>query len=356
MPTNKNAMFRYKVLDRLLSDRNHDYTMDDLTEIVSERLFHEYGAGSISRRTIEKDIQFLEYEYDADIERIAGTRLNYENNRNYGVKFYRYADRDFSIFRKELADDDAQLISGMLSMVGQIKGLPNFDKLKNLMLGFGVGDEGKRIISIGENLIADYKVFEQLFTTIVNKQVVEIKYHPFGKEEITFRLSPYQLKEYNRRWYLIAAEQGHKEVINLGLDRIKDVKPMTSQKYSPYEGDIDEWFEDIVGVTNIQDKKVEHILFWVGDYSMEYVETKPIHESQKHYKGEREEELRRSYPEMKGGAFFSIDCKENYELIRELMAFGANLIVLSPSNIRQTIKKQIQKMQSAYEIFDNCEH
>lgn len=31
-------MTRYKILDELLSDRYHDYTLDDLTNIVNYRL------------------------------------------------------------------------------------------------------------------------------------------------------------------------------------------------------------------------------------------------------------------------------------------------------------------------------
>ena len=38
MPVNKNAMTRYKILDELLSSRYHNYSLDDLTEEVSNRL------------------------------------------------------------------------------------------------------------------------------------------------------------------------------------------------------------------------------------------------------------------------------------------------------------------------------
>lgn len=37
MPANKNAMTRYKILDELLSNRYHNYSLDDLTEEVSNR-------------------------------------------------------------------------------------------------------------------------------------------------------------------------------------------------------------------------------------------------------------------------------------------------------------------------------
>lgn len=49
------------------------------------------------------------------------------------------------------------------------------------------------------------------------------------------------------------------------------------------------------------------------------------------------------------GAFFSIDCVENYELIRELITFGADLVVLSPDEIRSQIIERIQAMSRRYQ-------
>ena len=39
MPNTKNAMLRYQILDRLLSDRRHNYSLDDLTEVVSDEIY-----------------------------------------------------------------------------------------------------------------------------------------------------------------------------------------------------------------------------------------------------------------------------------------------------------------------------
>ncbi len=38
MPQTKNAMFRYKVLDRLLKDKYHNYSLNDLTEEVCDAM------------------------------------------------------------------------------------------------------------------------------------------------------------------------------------------------------------------------------------------------------------------------------------------------------------------------------
>ncbi|MDY4873940.1 MAG: hypothetical protein SO133_03670 [Alloprevotella sp.] len=56
-------MTRYKILDELLSSRYHNYSLDDLTEEVSKRLADMYpDTNGVVRRTIEKDINYLEYD------------------------------------------------------------------------------------------------------------------------------------------------------------------------------------------------------------------------------------------------------------------------------------------------------
>lgn len=72
MPVNKNAMTRFKILDKLLSSRYHIYSLDGLTEEVNKRLAEMHPSGKENgRRTIEKDIFYLEYEgpFLVEIER-----------------------------------------------------------------------------------------------------------------------------------------------------------------------------------------------------------------------------------------------------------------------------------------------
>ena len=124
--------------------------------------------------------------------------------------------------------------------------------------------------------------------------------------------------------------------------------PLPVRKYIPYDGDLNERFEDIIGVTLYEDRPVQTIVFWVSDYSKDYVATKPLHESQRNIRNEREEELRQQYPKLEGGRFFSIECIENYELIRELTSFGKDLLVLSPTDIQQKVRDYIASQFQAY--------
>lgn len=61
------------------------------------------------------------------------------------------------------------------------------------------------------------------------------------------------------------------------------------------------------------------------------------------------DKFRQTFPMLRGGHFFSIECKENYELIRELTSFGKEVVVLSPIYIRDKIGKWIDGLKISYE-------
>lgn len=146
----------------------------------------------------------------------------------------------------------------------------------------------------------------------------------------------------------MVAEDNSKHILLFAIDRINKVEPIPEKKCYACPEDLNERFLDIVGVTRYEGHPIEHILFWVSDISVDYVITKPIHGSQILYKGEEERKLRNKFPNLIGGAFFSIECVCNYELIRELCSYGKELLVLSPSNIQEVVCTRIREMIESY--------
>jgi predicted DNA-binding transcriptional regulator YafY len=190
----------------------------------------------------------------------------------------------------------------------------------------------------------------QLFGLIRSHTVIQLRYHVFGRnEERTIAVSPYLLKEYNRRWFLLAAPTDSEKVLTFALDRIVTVDEAAGLPYHPAPADFTERYEDIIGVTYYEDRPVERITFWVSDLSKDYVITKPLHDSMRLLRGAEGEALQRRYPNLPpDGIFCTIDCIENYELIRELAMFGAELIVLSPASIAGKVLRAAQDMVEAY--------
>lgn len=134
-------MTRYKILDELLSNRYHNYSLNDLTEEVNRRLAEFYPDGDgVVRRTIEKDIYYLEYEgpFMVEIERYSVPCYDKEKQKSNLKQCLRYANPSFSIFKKEMTSDEEYLLREALSLLGQFDGLPNLDALEGLRLGLGI--------------------------------------------------------------------------------------------------------------------------------------------------------------------------------------------------------------------------
>jgi len=354
MPINKNAIIRYKILDELLSSRYHNYSLDDLTEEVNNRFAEIHPKrDKLGRRTIEKDIHFLENEdpFWVEIERYSIDAYDYNKQKTYCKRCLRYANPSFSIFKKDLSSDEKYLLRELLSMLGRFDGLPMMEGLERLRLSLGGKAQHQPIISFTKNPLENTNYMGVLFTAITQKQTIEIHYGSFieNKKEALYHVYPYLLKEYAGRWYLYAGRVENDKIKCFPLDRIIEVILTPSIKYKDYNGDINEIFEDIIGVTYYyEDTIVHNILFWVSDYSKNYVLTKPLHESQRTLNKKTCDELHEQYPTLQGGQFFRIDCRKNYELIRELCSFGQHLLVLEPSCIQDEIFERIKTINEEY--------
>lgn len=72
MSSNKNALIRYKTLDKCLKNKYKQYTLEDLIDQCSEALFELEGKESfVSKRTVQLDLQNMRSEkfgYEAPIE------------------------------------------------------------------------------------------------------------------------------------------------------------------------------------------------------------------------------------------------------------------------------------------------
>ncbi len=108
MPVNKNALIRYKTIDRCLRNKYRRWTLDDLVEACSDALYEMEGiTRGVSMRTVQADIHMMRSDklgYNAPIE-------------VYDNKFYRYEDPDYSINDTPIAEDTYELVLKAVRMI-----------------------------------------------------------------------------------------------------------------------------------------------------------------------------------------------------------------------------------------------
>lgn len=350
MPSNKNALTRIVLLDKLLSDRYHAYSIQDMTDYL-ERELPKYGQKSgVSKRCVEKDLEYLEYSFPIliEFERYMIDAHSIITDKPYKKRCIRYADPTFSIFKGKLTEEEKGILTTALSTIGSFDGLDGFGWLDDLNKRLGLINQ-RPIIQMSKNLLENRTLMAESFSAIQAQAVIRIQYKLFNTSEVKkVVVSPYLLKEYNQRWYLIGAADDTGRILNFALDRIESINILPGYEFRLPPDDLSDKFEDIIGISYYEGAEVYKILFWASDNSAPYIETKPLHGSQINIKGEMGAAIRKQFKTPPNGALFSIDCMENYELIRELCSFGGDLKVLSPEPIVKAIKNRISSMSKIY--------
>lgn len=350
MPSNKNALTRIVLLDKLLADRYHAYSIQDMTLYLERELPHYGKTGGVSKRCVEKDIEYLEFDFPIpiELERYTVDACCAATDRIYKKRCLRYSDPTFSIFKGKLTAEEKGILTTALSTIGSFDGLDGFGWLDDLSKRLGLVEQQPAVM-MSKNLLENKTLMAEAFAAIQAHAVVELQYKRFDASRVCeVVVSPYMLKEYNRRWYLIGAAYDTGRVLNFALDRIVSITVLPGYEYRQAPADLLERYEDIIGVTYYEGAQLHKIVFWVSDKSAPYVDTKPLHGSQIRYKGEREAALRQQYQAPPQGALFSIACMQNYELIRELCSYGGELKVLSPQPIIDAVTRRIKEMATLY--------
>lgn len=338
MPTNKNAFFRLIILDRLLSESViHRYTMDDLTKKCNDEL-KEDGQSQVTRRCIEKDIEFIEKRF-GEIKRVS-------LGRNKVISYANLAD---SFFNKKISTSERKILQAVSRTFGKMDGIENFEVLNQLK--DSSSDQEQPIIIFEKNEdLSGRDLLPNLFKLIESKTTIELKYHRIkdNQKRNKKQIFPHVLKQCKGRWFLLGTTVDTKEMMCYSMDQIEDIKPLTKE-YEPYNGRWDEYFESVIGVTRKVDDIPQDIIFWASQNECAYLDGKPVHSSMTPLK-KRDAELRRKYRLPDGGKIFSINCIVNFELKREMASKFGERIVLEPQSLRKEIINDLKTMLTRYRM------
>lgn len=350
MPANKNAYIRYKALDECFRDWNVRYTWEKLQAYV-ERALKKEDIQQVSISTLRADVKFM-------MSRAGGEAPIVTLHDGHEV-YMRYSDPNYSILRQEITPKEMKQLAETVEMLSRFKGLPNYEwlteTLTELKVRFGLEGTAKDSVVFAHNdRLVGLEWFEPLFEAINKRQVVEVKYHRFGKKERVRVIHPYQLRQYNNRWYLVGKEERQEarhRLVVLPIDRMSDVKT-TDEAYRPESSyQIERHFKHNVGVSVLPEGVVERIRVKAWSYAVDYLMTKPLHETQRVF-----DETPPQAPPLEGAGsgcaekpykIFQWELLVNEELIQQLLVYADQLEVIEPLSLREKIRKRAQ------DIIDN---
>lgn len=307
---NGERRLRCAVLDLCFRDESKIFFMNDLIEAVNKMLKSK-DMTPVSKRTIQNDIAYM--------KKPQGGGILLREDMHGGVSgrevIYRYVDTSFSIQKKVkvLSGKATKQLRNTIEMLWQFKGLPNYKDLEQVLVWlkvrFNMDGMSEGAVKFAQNpYLKGLDLFGDLLDMVMGKWKIDIMYAPFGRKKRKRTVHPYQLRQWNYRWFLIAREEEklpRLPYVVIPLDRIEDIIRIYPEGFIPKgddDFDFDEYFENIVGVSMQTWSKEEgypHPVPLVAKVyypNASYIFTKPIHWSQTvlfdslHPKEEKKEE------------------------------------------------------------------
>lgn len=297
--------------------------------VTLKEILRDPQIDDISKRTLQINLKELQEKYGAVFE---------EQKYRGKKRLWRYKDPDFSIMKQ--TSTDVEIIRKAIDNLSIFKGDPRYDMLRFYLMSLENGvSEVISFMSFDNSIdVVGLKYVEVILDAITHRYPLRMTYKPFGKQEFEVNIHPYHLRQYNRRWFVFCSVEEKKEVFNYPLDRIESLVHL-SKPFIDTDINFDEFFDDIVGVTNYKNNKLEEVLLKVDNKSIDYIRTKPIHQSQKELKERNTDKY----------SYIQLNVKVNTELKMLLFSYSDAIEVLKPKWLRNTFKERIMRMCSLYE-------
>lgn len=322
--SNKQRILKIKDIFFKETDENQELSFEDLVK----RLTEEYGKDyEVSIKAIKDDIKILR-EYDTYL---------IENKNKYGKKMYSQQDRLFEI--NELRTlIDAISSAGSIStgdkerLIGKIRQLTSENLAQAL---FNQIYSEMKIINEDNTFRIN---LDKIHVAIQNKNKINFKYgrydinKNFKLNEKIYAVDPYGLVWDNGFYYLVGYDENKEKIINFRIDRIRNVI-IKDEKYEEnlefkLSTHLNSCFNMYPGdIKSIEMKFHKHLINAIIDKFGINVDIKEVEED-----------------------YFILYTRAaiNTGLVRWILNWGSDAMVLKPNSLVEEVKKEIKKMHEMY--------
>lgn len=178
---------------------------------------------------------------------------------------------------------------------------------------------------------------ERFLTDIISAmrdfRVIRLCYQSFRHPEpFCFNVRPYCVKYFKQRWYLLGDSDLGLRIYS--LDRFVDMEELEEHFEIPKGFDAEEYFGNYFGV--IIGEEPEDVKIRVVPDQVKYFRTLPMHGSQ------------RETVQEDGSSVLSYHIAPTLDFVQEILSHGADVEVLEPAELRESVADIIAGMASRY--------
>jgi predicted DNA-binding transcriptional regulator YafY len=341
MPVSKKALFRYKILNSFLQSRK-GYSIKELTDLVNEEMgkLEEPGKATktVSDRMIRIDIENMQSIFPVVI------------GKRDGNKYY-YEDSSDSIDNINISEQDKTAISLAVGVFSRFKGTPIYEKFSDAVTRIMANSVIRKInTSDTRNIVQVAEVsensgiewLETIYNAIVEKKALKLEYKNFGKKTSIRVISPYMLKEYRNKWYMIAYVHGldkpDKTLLHK-LSRIIDIQPADDKYEEDPTFNGNKYFKYTLGVFHKHAEEPIDVKLKLREKSIItlFSEDK-VHPTQ---------EL---IPISEDEATLEMRVYNSPELETFILGYGEAIEVIEPEILKEKIINRLSKMSNIYNM------
>lgn len=328
MPVVKEARLREKIINELLRNRNRKYTAEEIRNKVNRDLDTD-----VSISTIYMDLKHIREEYGAVIAKNERSQLFYE-------------DEAFSIEKAPLDDEDKKLLDMATTIFRIFSSSPIFGKFENtinkILTGSAISKiERNRMDCIQpeqNNSVVGVEYIEPILDAILEQNAIEIEYQKAGQEIETKVISPYVLKQVDQHWYMIGFDHVKtSQTKNYALDKILSVKLSKDPYYVDDSFEASQFFKYSYGIYQNHKDKPQKIKLAFKDPYINHVMNYPLSPFQTHSLSKDGKTLT-----------VNLELYESYEIVSEILKYGASVKVLAPASLAKKIKGIAEEIFKQY--------
>ena len=190
-----------------------------------------------------------------------------------------------------------------------------------------------------EDIPSGQKWLVTVMQAMLSDERMELRYRKYLSDEVEVRhIRPYAVKEFDKRWYVVAFSEEAEAIRVYAMDRILSMQEAGGKFRMPKDFSVDALFESSYGIYPPEDDPPVLVKIRTTDREAAYLKDLPLHPSQV-FLGKDDA----------GKSLFAMRLIPNPNFVMELCRHGDRLEVLEPAFLRAQVVDALRRALSVYE-------